>query len=119
MAERPVVNSSPLIFLSNGGLLELLQLAGSEVVVPMAVAIEIQRRGQTDTTVQAIERTPWLTVVETPQVADEILNWDLVSLPYSLGHLLILERRPLLTILLLDAVPLLSIFPSEEPLASY
>ena len=77
MAERPVVNSSPLIFLSNGGLLELLQLAGSEVVVPMAVAIEIQRRGQTDTTVQAIERTPWLTVVETPQVADEILNWDL------------------------------------------
>ena len=43
----------------------------------MAVAIEIQRRGQTDTTVQAIERTPWLTVVETPQVADEILNWDL------------------------------------------
>ena len=77
MAERPVANSSPLIFLSNGGLLELLQLAGSEVVVPMAVAIEIQRRGQTDTTVQAIERTPWLTVVETPQVADEILNWDL------------------------------------------
>ena len=77
MAERPVVNSSPLIFLSNSGLLELLQLAGSEVVVPMAVAIEVQRRGQTDITVQAIENTPWLTVVETPQVADEILNWEL------------------------------------------
>ena len=50
----------------------------------MAVAIEIQRRGQTDITVQAIESTPWLTVMETPlleklrqsgmYLSDRILN---------------------------------------------
>ena len=77
MAERPVVNASPLIFLSKGNLLELLQLASEEIVVPVAVATEIQRRGQADVTVQALERTPWLTVVTTPQVASKIRNWDL------------------------------------------
>ncbi len=74
MAERPVVNSSPLIFLSNGGLLELLQLAGNEVVVPMAVAIEIQRRGQTDITVQAIESTP-LMILFAVLRPDVFLGW--------------------------------------------
>ena len=43
----------------------------------MAVATEIQRSGQADVTVHALERTPWLTVVTTPQVASKIRNWDL------------------------------------------
>lgn len=77
MVERPVVNASPLIFLSKANLLELLQLASEEIVVPVAVATEIQRRGQADVTVQALERTPWLTVVTTPQVASKIRDWDL------------------------------------------
>jgi predicted nucleic acid-binding protein len=71
------VNASPLIFLSKANLLELLQLASEEIVVPVAVATEIQRRGQADVTVQALERTPWLTVVTTPQVASKIRDWDL------------------------------------------
>ena len=91
MAERPVVNASPLIFLSKGNLLELLQLASEEIVVPVAVATEIQRRGQADVTVQALERTPWLTVVTTPQVASKIRNWDLgegesAVLAWAYGH---------------------------------
>ena len=43
----------------------------------MAVETEIQRSGQADVTVHALERTPWLTVVTTPQVASKIRNWDL------------------------------------------
>lgn len=48
MAERPAVNASPLIFLARAGLLDLLQLVSPEVVVPEAVAAEIQRRGTSD-----------------------------------------------------------------------
>ena len=65
MAERPTVNASPLIFLSKGGLLDLLKLAGEEIIVPEAVATEIRRRSATDPTVHALEGTPWLVIVET------------------------------------------------------
>ena len=65
MAEKPAVNASPLIFLARGDLLSLLKIAGDEVVVPAAVAEEIQQRGPDDPTVQAIEKTSWLAVVPT------------------------------------------------------
>ena len=54
MAERPAVNASPLIFLAAAELLELLHLAGTEIVVPSMVAVEIRRRGPADVTVQAL-----------------------------------------------------------------
>lgn len=72
MAERPAVNASPLIFLCKAGPLDLLKLAGEEVVVPETVAVEIQCRGKTDPTVQAIEVTSWLVVVETPPIPNLI-----------------------------------------------
>lgn len=59
MPERPVANASPLIFLAKAKLLDLLQVVGDEIVVPEAVAQEIQRRGQTDPTAQALENTEW------------------------------------------------------------
>ncbi len=42
VAESAVVNASPLIFLSRAGLIDLLQLVSSEVIVPEAVASEIE-----------------------------------------------------------------------------
>jgi predicted nucleic acid-binding protein len=77
VAERPAVNASPLIFLASGGLLHLLKIAGNEVVVPAAVADEIQRRGPDDPTVRAIDKTSWLVVVPTPPVHELIQSWDL------------------------------------------
>jgi predicted nucleic acid-binding protein len=77
VAERPAVNASPLILLSRGGLLELLQLAGEKIVIPAAVAAEIQRRGPTDPTAQAIEQTAWLVIVATPLIPPLIQSWDL------------------------------------------
>lgn len=77
MAERPAVNASPLIFLSRAGLLDFLQLVAPELIVPAAVATEIQQRGTTDITVQAINQTPWLAVVETPVVPPIIQAWGL------------------------------------------
>lgn len=77
MPERPAVNASPLIFLSRAGLLDMLKLEGEEIVVPRPVAEEIQGRGTDDLTVEAIEKTTWLKVVETPPVPDTIRAWDL------------------------------------------
>lgn len=58
-------------------MLDLLKLAGEEIVVPTAVANEILRRGLTDLTASAIEMTPWLVPVEIPSVPTLIQAWDL------------------------------------------
>ena len=77
MPEHPAVNASPLIFLSRAGLLDMLKLEGEEIVIPKTVAEEIRRRGADDLTVQAIERTTWLTVIDAPSIPDTIRAWDL------------------------------------------
>lgn len=75
--ERAVVNASPLIFLAQANLLDLLQIAGDEIIVPAAVAEEILRRGPTDLAAQAIADTIWLVVTETPAVPAAIQGWGL------------------------------------------
>jgi predicted nucleic acid-binding protein len=77
VAERPATNASPLIFLCRAGLLDLLNLEGKEIVVPNPVAEEIRRRGSDDLTAQAIEKTTWLTIVESPPIPDTLRAWDL------------------------------------------
>ena len=77
MPDSAVVNASPLIFLSKAGLLHFLQLAGNRVIVPAAVAMEIRQRETSDPTVQALEQTQWLEIVETPPVPSLIQAWDL------------------------------------------
>ncbi len=73
----PAINTSPLIFLTKGGVLELLQIIAQEIVVPTAVATEIQAYGKTDVTAVAILQTNWLVVLETPPVPTVIQSWDL------------------------------------------
>jgi predicted nucleic acid-binding protein len=77
VAERPAINASPLILLTKAGLLDFLQLLSQEVVVPAAVAMEIQQYGARDVTSQALAQTNWLVVVETPPVPELIQSWDL------------------------------------------
>lgn len=77
MPERAVVNASPLIFLAQANLLDLLEIAGDEIIVPSAVAEEILRRGPTDLTAQAVADTTWLIVTEAPAVPAAIQAWGL------------------------------------------
>jgi len=77
VVERPAVNASPLIFLARAGLLDLLQLLYAEIVVPEAVATEINHRGSNDPTAQAIANTSWLVVTQTPPVPQQIQAWGL------------------------------------------
>lgn len=77
MAERAVVNASPLIFLSRAGLIELLQLISREIIVPETVASEIEVRGNSDPTAQALANNSWLVVTQTPPVPAQIQAWGL------------------------------------------
>ncbi len=56
----------------------MLKLEGEEIVVPKTVAEEIRRRETNDPTVQAIENTTWLSVIEASPISDAIRAWDLV-----------------------------------------
>ena len=77
MAEPPVVDASPLIFLTRADLLDLLRLVSPEVVVPSPGAAEIRRRGATDPAARAIDTAGWLRVVEAPEIPAGIQAWDL------------------------------------------
>jgi predicted nucleic acid-binding protein len=66
-----------LIFLARASLIELLRLAGDEIIVPVAVAEEIRRRGPQDVTAQAIDAADWLVVAQTPPVPEIIQAWGL------------------------------------------
>lgn len=77
VAERAVVNASPLIFLARAGLIDLLQLVSPEVIVPEEVASEIKRRGKGDPTARILADTSWLVVTETPLIPAEVQEWGL------------------------------------------
>ena len=79
MPDTAVVNASPLIFLSRAGLVDLLKQAGSTIVVPSAVAGEIQQRGVNDPTAQALVNNKWLVILDVPSIPLIIQSWDLGS----------------------------------------
>jgi predicted nucleic acid-binding protein len=56
-AIRPAINTSPLIFLTKGGFLHLLQIVSPEIIVPQSVATEIQAYEQTDVTAMDLAAT--------------------------------------------------------------
>jgi predicted nucleic acid-binding protein len=62
MAEA-AVDATPLITLARAGLFDLLRLAGEPIVVPAAVAAELERRGRDDAAVVALRDAEWLSVV--------------------------------------------------------
>ena len=76
MAERWVLNASPVIALSKIGYEQLFLDLADQVVVPRAVAIEIQAGPTGDPARLAIEEGK-ISVIETPSPLSEILAWDL------------------------------------------
>lgn len=72
MPSMRIVNASPLIFLSQVGLLEALREPGLDVVVPEAVANEIRALGHSDPAVRALDELAWLTIRPAPP-APEVL----------------------------------------------
>lgn len=79
MVKSLFIDASPLIFLTKAGQLDLLQqiAADTDVVIPVAVDIEIQQYGEEDVTVLALAQTKWLIVVNTPPVPKIIQSYHL------------------------------------------
>jgi predicted nucleic acid-binding protein len=77
VAEAPVCNASPLIYLSRAGYLPLLQAAGLQVVVPDAVMEELRAKGTDDAVVKAVEAEGWLQLEPWPNIPRQIEAWDL------------------------------------------
>lgn len=77
MARTAVVNASPLIFLARGGHLPLLRCVADIVLVPHAVAEEINARGDQDVTSCALRQHGWLTIIPGIPIPAIIQAWGL------------------------------------------
>ena len=77
MPEQAVVNASPLIFLAKADRLDFLQQAATEILVPSEVAAQICQHGANDPAALALEKVPWLKMIEAPVVPPRIQTWDL------------------------------------------
>jgi len=74
--ERWVLNASPLIVLARIGHEGLLSALADEVIVPQAVALEIQAGPRGDRARQTLTAGRFV-IVSTPPPPPEILAWDL------------------------------------------
>lgn len=77
VAERAVVNASPLIFLSRGGHLELLSNFGSSILVPQQVIEEVSAKGSNDVTANAVANAKWIQIVPAISIPESIIAWGL------------------------------------------
>jgi predicted nucleic acid-binding protein len=77
VAEPAVLNASPLIFLANAGLIDLIELAGKPLFIPRAVIEEIENFGPTDPTVLAVKQSSLFNVIDTGPTPPTIERWDL------------------------------------------
>lgn len=77
VADRAIINASPLIFLSRAGHLDLLQVFANEVWVPDPVASEIRQRGPGDVSARMLDTTDWLHGVPAPSLPETVADWRL------------------------------------------
>ena len=77
MADKAIINASPLIFLSRSQHLDLLQGFADEVWVPEPVATEILQRSQHDITARAIKQTEWLITKSVSHIPTIVIEWRL------------------------------------------
>jgi predicted nucleic acid-binding protein len=77
VADKAIINASPLIFLSRSHHLDLLQAFAREIWVPEPVAREILHRGQQDITAKAIEQIDWLITQPVSHIPTTITEWRL------------------------------------------
>lgn len=74
-----MVNTSPLIVLARAGLIELLRVAGEQIIVPAAVVTEVSRRGSSDIAVRALNGLDWLIVAHDVAVPRRVRELGLGS----------------------------------------
>jgi predicted nucleic acid-binding protein len=86
-----VVDAAPVIVLAKTNYMALLHLASDPVLIPQAVAHEIQGRGPNDPAAQALAQTTWLVVVDPGPVVSVLYPYRLHAgeaevLTWALAH---------------------------------
>jgi predicted nucleic acid-binding protein len=78
MPDTLVINASPLIFLGNAGLLDLLRAGGAtRFVVPSAVLDEVTKSQHTDASARLVAQATWIERAPTAPIPQAIIEWDL------------------------------------------
>jgi predicted nucleic acid-binding protein len=90
VAEKWIINASPVISLARVGQVELLARLPEQAALPQAVAEEISVAPEDDPARQALE-SGLFKIVKAPSIPDTILAWDLgkgesAVLAYALAH---------------------------------
>ncbi len=73
----PVIDASPLIFLTTANYLHLLQTLYPKVLVPQMVATEVQQYGETDPTSRAVQAADWLIETEISSIPKAVQDCNL------------------------------------------
>lgn len=78
MSERLIVNASPLIFLGNGGRLELLRdLGGGGIAVPSTVLREVVSSSHADRASVAVKSAAWIEALDDADTPASVALWGL------------------------------------------
>ena len=90
VAEKWIINASPVIALARVGQVELLARLPVQAVLPQAVAEELSVAPEDEPARQALE-SGIFKIVKAPAIPDNILAWDLgkgesAVLAYALAH---------------------------------
>jgi predicted nucleic acid-binding protein len=90
VAEKWIINASPVIALARVGLGELLARLPEQAALPQAVAEELSIAPEDDPARQALE-SGLFKIIKAPAIPDSILAWDLgkgesAVLAYALTH---------------------------------
>jgi predicted nucleic acid-binding protein len=68
----PIVDASPLIYLTRSGHLALLQVLGPNLLIPDAVFREVLAKGEGDIVTRTLRETAWLTRLPAAPVLPEV-----------------------------------------------
>ncbi len=77
MADYAYINASPIIFLAQAGLLDMLRLVATEIRLTASVEQEIRKKLASDLAVKAVSDTRWFTRVLDPVIPPVIADWGL------------------------------------------
>lgn len=99
MAERRIVNTSPMVYLARAGFLRLLQADCDEVLVPTEVAAEVSAWPTADAAALALSSHPWIKKLLPEPIPGSVAAWDLGKGESSVfacglsrpGHTLVLD----------------------------
>lgn len=77
MVDYAYINASPIIFLAQAGLLDMLRFAAAEIRLTAAVEQEIRKKPASDLAVMAVADRRWFKAIPNPIIPPVIADWGL------------------------------------------